>query len=307
MSVNESSLLMELSLASAGLTNSASNSPQTVRHLLAAATDLLQTSSSTPRLDAEILLAHVLHWQRAHLLAEYDFVPSEAQGLAFRKLLARRAKQEPVAYLVGQREFYGINLLVDKRVLIPRPETELVVEQALALALAIKPQQPSFTIADVGTGSGALAIALAKHLPAARLYATDISADALYVAAVNVTRCGLAHQITLLHSNLLSALPRSLDLIVSNPPYMILREVSAPVALYEPRLALDGGPDGLQIYQRLFAQAGAWLRPQGRLVLEIGATQAQAVIDLARAFFPKAKLNVYPDLAQQDRVVTVQT
>lgn len=276
----------------------------TVAAALAWATAELRAASDTPRLDAELLLAHVLGWGRPRTLAERGHALSDSQRSDFRALVARRAALEPVAYLVGRREFYGLDLLVDRRVLVPRPETELLVE--LALRHAQRRGAGPLAIADVGTGSGAIALALAAHLPAAQIYATDISPEALAVAGRNAALHGLAERVRLAQGDLLDALPAPVDLLVSNPPYTILPEISAGVRLHEPHLALDGGPDGLDVYRRLLAQAPAKLRPGGAIMLEIGAAQAQAVAALARQHLAAARTSVHKDLAGLDRAVVIE-
>lgn len=276
--------------------------PTSVPGLLTAAAVTLRSHSPTPRLDAELLLGHVLGWSRARLLAARS-EPLEAEHVAaFQGLIERRATGEPVAYLIGHREFYGLDLLVDRRVLTPRPETELLVEQALAVAAAMAHRAP-LRIADVGTGSGAIAIALAVHLPDAQIYATDLAPEALAVAAANAARHGVAERVTLLQGDLLTPVTERLEIIVSNPPYTILDQIDANVRRHEPHLALDGGPDGLEIYRRLLAQAPRWLRLGGALVLEIGALQGPAVTALVQAALPTARVAVVRDLAGHDRVV----
>lgn len=278
----------------------------TLRHLLNEATRTL-AASSTPRLDAELLLAHVLGWSRSRLLACSDEIPDAAQAAAFEQLVARRAALEPVAYLVGQREFYGLDVQVDVRVLVPRPETELLVELAIGQAQGRATQAQPLLIADIGTGSGAIALALAAHLPQVHIYATDSSRAALEVAAANVARHGLQQRITLLKGDLLAPLPQPVHIIVSNPPYTILSQVDINVYQHEPHLALDGGPDGLALYRRLLEQAPRWLRPGGALLLEIGATQGASVAALVRAAFDRPHIAVQRDLAGHPRVVVAQT
>jgi release factor glutamine methyltransferase len=277
--------------------------------LLAQAAQTLADSSHTARLDAEVLLAHTLGWERARLFAASDHTPTPQQVAAFRQLVRRRASLEPVAYLVGQREFYGLTLQVDPRVLVPRPETELLVELALeqARVRAAANRGHPLRLIDVGTGSGAIALALAHHLPTAVIYATDVSRDALEVAAANLQRHHLHEHVVLLHGDLLSPLTEPVDLIVSNPPYTVLAEIDAGVRRYEPHLALDGGSDGLGIYRRLFAQAPRWLRPGGVVLVEIGATQAAAVAALARAALADSQIVVQHDLAGLARIVVAQT
>ncbi len=284
--------------------------PSPVHALLAAASERLRHASTTPRLDAELLLAHTLGWSRTRLLAERQHTPSETQVAAFESLLARREHLEPVSYLVGHKEFYGLDFVVDRRVLVPRPETELLVERALALAEQKAKDQGqtsghALRIADIGTGSGAIAVALAVHLPDGEVTAVDLSTDALAVAAINIARHNVAERVHLLAGDLLAPLDGQFDLIVSNPPYTIMDEIDEGVRRHEPHLALDGGVDGLEVYARLLAQAPAKLRPHGALLLEIGAWQGQALVALTRATFPDAQVAIYHDLAGHDRVVEV--
>lgn len=283
---------------------SSASAPPTIGHLLADATHLLNATSPTPRLDADLLLAQVLGWSRARLLAQRDSYPTPDQVAAFWQLVQRRARLEPVAYLVGHREFYGFDLLVDRRVLVPRPETELLVELALDQARVASVQR----VADVGTGCGAVALALAAYLPQAQIYATDLSRDALEVAAANLARHGLAQRVVLLQGDLLTPLPVPVDMIVSNPPYTVLGEIDAGVRQHEPHLALDGGPDGLAIYRRLLEQAPRWLRagPGAALLCEIDAPRAAAVRALVQATFPAAEVRIHRDLAGHERVVVAR-
>lgn len=278
----------------------------TISSLLSDACSRLAPSSTTPRLDAELILSHLLGWPRARLLAEREHPVASATAEQFCGLIGRRADGEPVAYIVGHKEFYGLDLAVDRRVLVPRPETELLVELALAAGrrLAAGRDAP-LRVADIGTGSGAIAIALASGLPAALIDAVDISPDALDVAGANVARHGLAGRVRLLHGDLLEPLDGRYDLIVSNPPYTILAEVEPNVLDHEPHLALAGGPDGADLYRRIFAGAPAHLRPGGALLCEIGDWQGELVAGLARAAFPAAEVRVARDLAGHDRIVSV--
>lgn len=273
----------------------------TIQELLRAAAARLSATSTTPRLDAELLLAHALGWPRARLLAERGHTPAAAQAAALEAMLGRRATGEPVAYLVGRKEFYGLDLAVTPATLVPRPETELLVE--IALGEARERWGGRLTIADVGTGTGAIALALAANLPAATVYAVDLSAAALAVARRNVEAHGLAGRVRLLHGDLLAPLPGPVDMIVSNPPYTILAEVEPAVRAHEPALALDGGPDGAAVYRRLAAAAPARLRPGGAVLLEIGAWQGELVAGMLRAALPAAAVAVHKDLAGHDRVV----
>lgn len=282
----------------------AHNQSITIARALHQATQRLRGISDTARLDAELLLAHALGWRRTQVLAEGHEELGQAQLASFQALVERRAARVPVAYLTGSKEFYGLELYVDQRVLVPRPETELLVERALEHARARQGTGP-LLIADVGTGSGCIAVALAANLPRARVYATDISPAALEVAARNAARHQVAGRVTLLQGDLLAPLPEPVDLLVSNPPYTILAEVDEGVRQHEPHLALDGGPDGLDLYRRLLAAAPAYVRSGGALLLEIGAWQGAAVAALARAHFPGADVLVHRDLAGRDRVVSI--
>ena len=282
---------------------------QTVGTLLREATAQLSATSATPRLDAELLLAHVLGWPRARLLAERDDQPTEAQAATFAALIARRTTLEPVAYLVGHKAFYGLELEVTPATLVPRPETELLVELALdevrRREAAVSGQRSAVVIADIGTGSGAIAIALASHLPTATIYATDVSAAALAVARRNVMRHGLSERVRLYHGDLLAPLPGPVDLLVSNPPYTILAEVEPNVFAHEPHVALDGGPDGAAIYRRLVAHLSDYVRPGGAMLVEIGAWQGALMASLLQATYPTATVSVHQDLAGRDRVVRI--
>lgn len=279
----------------------------TLDQALAWASETLRDTSDTPRLDAEILLAYALGRSRIQVLAGLrETVPHDALQV-FRTLVLRRAAREPVAYLIGRKEFYGLEFVVDRRVLVPRPETETLVDAALAWARRRYSSQQSILIADIGTGSGCIAVALAVHLPNALIYAIDLSPDALAVAQQNVERHNVADRVLLLCGDLLAPLPQPVDLLVSNPPYTLLDTIDTGVRLHEPHLALDGGSDGLMVYRRLLAVAPRKVRPGGALMVEIGATQANAVVELVRGAFPTARVAVQRDLAGRDRVVVVET
>lgn len=284
--------------------DSASLQP-TVGTQLQQAVPRLVVSSSTPRLDAEVLLAHTLNVSRAQLIARLSDPLGAPQAALFQAMLERRADGESIAYLVGEREFYGLRFMVNPHVLVPRPETELLVERMLIFA-ADRRSRGQLRIADIGTGSGAIAVSLAVKLPQAQIIATDISADALAVAAANARAHGVAERITFRQGDLLAALDAPVHLIASNPPYTILDEVDADVLRYEPHLALDGGPDGLDPYRRLLADAPTWLLAEGRIGLEIDPRRAAQVYAIALAAFPKAVVSILPDAAGHARVMTVR-
>jgi len=278
---------------------------------------LEQCGCDSPRLDAELLLAHALGLSRARLMAQFDRVLSPAELARYRQLIERRRAHEPVAYIVGHQEFYGLDFYVDRRVLIPRPETELLVEKAIELAgkvgdsgYGIGVSSYPITLADVGTGSGAIAVSLAVHLPQATIYALDSSAEALEVAARNVRHHRVERRVHLLRGDLLSPLPEPVDIVVANLPYVSeveLAELPPEIRCYEPLSALDGGPDGLRHIRRLLAQAREYFRPHGAVLLEIGATQGEAVAELARRHFPTAEIEIARDYGGLDRVVIVRT
>ena len=250
----------------------------TVGRLLTWTTDWLTTKGSeSARLDAEVLLAHVRGCQRILLYTAFDTPVSDAERARFRELVKRRGDGEPVAYLVGNREFFSLPFAVSPAVLVPRPETEGLVVRVIDLC---KPLTAS-RIIDVGTGSGAIAVTLAKHLPRARLVATDISPAALAVARENAARHGVAERIEFLECDLLSA-PQAAgpwDVIVSNPPYVRDDEFDAlprDVRLHEPKGALVAGPTGVEVVVRLAADAVGSLAAGGWLVVEIGPVVAAA-------------------------------
>ncbi len=259
----------------------------------------------SPRLDAELLLGHHMGITRSQLLARLHFTLNEEVEEGYSALVERRALHEPVAYITGYKEFYGLQIRVDPRVLIPRPETEILVEVALAIA-----RQCQAPLAEVGTGGGAVAIALAKNLLSVEIYALDSSPAALEVAEENCRHHGVLDRVSLLEGDLLEPLPQPVGLLVANLPYLSHRELEeAPpeVAEYEPRQALNGGVDGLEQYRRLFAQAPRHLLPSATICLEMGATQAQAISQMAHRSFPGAQVAVVKDLAGHDRVLLIRT
>jgi release factor glutamine methyltransferase len=239
-------------------------------------------SADEAAIDAEVLARHVLGWDRAALIADWRNPAPPHFSEALATLIGRRVSREPVAYITGHREFWGLDFEVTHDVLIPRPETELVVEEALLYAREVR--TPA-TIVDVGTGSGCIAFALAREFPSARVTATDISPAALDVARRNAQRLGVADRVTLAHADLLDRTIGIADLIVSNPPYVA--DADAPslepeVRQYEPPEALFGGADGLEIVRRLLSKGGVHLARDGRLIMEFGFGQETAVLDAAR-------------------------
>jgi release factor glutamine methyltransferase len=257
--------------------------------------------------EARSLLCHLLGWSRAELFTHLRERPAPELEPRFRRLIRRRGRREPNAYIRKQREFFGLDFYVDPRVLIPRPETELLVEEALRLAAGYPPAGP-LLVADIGTGSGTIAVSLAVNLPGATLFATDISSGALEVAALNCRRHGVEDRVHLLRGDMLGPLPHPCHLIVANLPYVPHRELdglSPEVAAFEPREALAGGEDGLDQVRRFLSQAGSRLRPRGSFLLEVGHGQGERVCGLVRESFPGSRVGLLSDLAGIGRLVAV--
>jgi len=268
-----------------------------VREALEGASDALAAAGvDTPRLDAEVLLGEATNWDRARLASNPEASLPEGASRAFAEMVRRRVRREPVAYIVGRKWFRSVELEVDRRVLIPRPETELLVEIAVELAPA--------KVLDVGTGSGAIALAIAKELPDSEVFATDQSSDALEVARSNAERLGLRHQVHLA----VGTAPEEaghLDLLVANLPYVSQREwdtLAPEITEFEPRDALVPGPTGLEAIELLLGEVGALERPPTAIALEIGAGQAETVTgSVRRAGY--VRVETRPDLAGIGRVV----
>jgi release factor glutamine methyltransferase len=270
---------------------------------------LAATRTTTPGLDAEVLLRHVLGVDRTSLFVLLPESISAEALAAFDQLLEERARDVPVAYLTGEREFMGMSFEVGPGVLIPRPETELLVAWAISW-LRARQREPVMVV-DVGTGSGAIAIgiaaAMAPHWPG-RIIAADVSSDALAVAARNRARLDFHQRISFIQGSLLDWLWTPVDLIVANLPYLRPEQLADnPSLAAEPRLALDGGSDGLGLIQALLAGAPRVLAPGGAIGLEIDPSQSNEVVNLAQRTFPGSEVEVLPDLAGLDRHVTVQT
>jgi release factor glutamine methyltransferase len=259
----------------------------------------LATASPSARLDAELLLMYVCALTRTELLTRSETFLSPQQEEYLRLLLARRQEGEPIAYVLGRREFWSLELAVSPATLIPRPETEVLVERALALI----PPDAAYTIADLGTGSGAIAVVIARERPHCRIIASDISAEALAVARKNADRYRL-YNIEFRQGAWFTPLPERLDLVVSNPPYIRDNDphLSTGDVRFEPRPALRGGPDGLDEIRRIAAQATYRLRAGGWLLLEHGFDQKQAVADILRRHRYQY-ITDYRDYSGLDRVI----
>jgi release factor glutamine methyltransferase len=261
------------------------------------------------RRDAEILARAALGWDAADWLTRAREPATPEFQAAFHAAMARRRLREPVAYIAGSREFYGRAFRVTPAVLIPRPETELVVDEALkVLADDRGSGDRTLEVADVGTGSGCLAVTIALETSGTRITATDVSTEALAVAADNARRLSADTRIEFVRTSLLGHAAGRFDLVVSNPPYVSERErftLMPDVRDYEPALALFGGPDGLGVIRELLTAAGQGLRPGGWLIMEIGAGQADVVSAIAAASSPMAVVRVVPDLAGIPRVMVL--
>jgi len=262
---------------------------------------------ATPRLDAEVLLAETLGMDRVGLYTHFD-QPLQTEELArFKKLIRRRLQHEPVAYIIGQREFWSLTFKVTPDVLIPRPETEILVAEALKVFSGPEQTERNFRILEIGTGSGAISVALAKELPAALLVATDLSEKALSIAQENALRHGVHQRIHFLQGDLFHPLAEgsAFELIITNPPYIAhddFPSLPPEVRDFEPRVALDGGKDGLTFFRKVLPRVGEFLRPEGWFLAEIGAGQEQKIRQIAQENREFISCDFVPDLSGIKRV-----
>ena len=280
----------------------------TVRRILDWTTAHLEKhGSDSPRLDAEILLAHSRNCPRIELYTRYNELPSDDERSTMRRLVQRRAQAEPVAYLVGYREFFGLEFQVTGAVLIPRPDTETLVVELLETAQRFSNPR----VLDIGTGSGCIAITTAVNNPSAQLTAIDISPAALDIARQNAVAHQTSERIRFLEGNLFEPLEpgETFDVIASNPPYVTdgeIKTLQADVRRHEPHLALAGGPDGLTIVRQLIEQSSEHLVSNGEIFLEISPEQADTVCDLFNAHGAFTAAKVTKDLAGRARVVNAR-
>ncbi len=283
-----------------------SNELSTLTDLKQHAIDLLtQADIDSPRITAEVLLAHALTTTRSALLARSDMALTPDQLSQFQIDLDRILKHEPLAYVIGHKEFYDLDLLTDARALIPRPETECLVEKAIKLFEA----HPRPTIVDVGTGSGAIAVTLAKHLPNAIVIATDLSADAIDLARSNARKHDVEPRIDFLVGHLLKPILDQVDLITANLPYINDGDwpyLAKTIRGHEPQMAFTGGAHGLDLITEFLIDAPRCIKPQGVILMEIGAYHGDEVSELARQNFPHAKISIEPDYAGLDRLAVIQ-
>lgn len=283
--------------------------PHSVGALLAEAAARL--SADSPQRVAEVLMVEVTELPRTYLRAHPETVLTPKERERFADLVERCARGDPLPYVIRHWEFFGLDFLLSPQTLIPRPETELLVETAIRWAnasSAMRSGHSALTIADIGTGCGCIAVALAVNLPSARVYASDIWPAALTVAETNAHRHQVADRVQFLQGDLLEPLKGPVDVLCANLPYIASDELAAlPAVRHEPAVALDGGPDGLTHIRRLLMQAPRALRPGGLALLEIGASQGAAALRLARQAFPGAGAEVRPDMAGLDRLLVIQT
>ena len=287
---------------------------ETLHAALEAMAMRLAPFSDTPQLDAQVLIAHVLNQPRSWLLAHDDQALNAQQAGSLDDLVRRLEQAEPLPYVIGHWEFFGLDFELTPDVLIPRPETELLLERAIPWLQSS--QRPS--LADIGTGCGCIAVCLAAHVPGAHILATDISSAALEVAKRNARKHRVENQIEFIECDILPHSPSpsqsgmsagvpEFDLICANLPYIPTSKLrTLPIYGREPTLALDGGEDGLAPLRKLLQLAPTYLKPGGRLLLEIEATRGPAALSLAYDAFEEAEIHLYQDLAQQDRLLEIQ-
>jgi release factor glutamine methyltransferase len=275
-------------------------------------TFLQQKGIESPRLDAEVMIAHLLNLRRIDLYARFDQPLTKPELDKYRAMVRDRVARKPVAYIIGHREFWALDLVVNEHVLIPRPDTELLVERAREVLRQRQQAQPGepVRVLDLGTGSGAIALALAKELPEARVWASDLSPQALEVARENARRLGFAERVSFLEGDLFEPVKAAglgpFDVVVSNPPYIPEGDIAGlmpEVGRHEPLLALTPGPSGLEVLRRLAAEAGAWLRDGGSVVCEIAYNQGPSAAEVfSGAGWAEVKI-VKDPLTRQDRAV----
>jgi release factor glutamine methyltransferase len=269
---------------------------------------LAEAEIDSAALDAEVLLRHALQLEQGRLYLRLQERLSPLDQEKFEKLLERRAAREPLAYITENKEFWSLDFIVTPAVLIPRPETELLVELALQWAGGLMGGQ-QVNILDIGTGTGAIAVSLAKHLRKSEVWAVDISSVALGVARANAKRHRVEQRVRFLRADLLEALDAAgvmFDLILSNPPYIRTAELAGlepEIRNWEPLAALDGGADGLDYYRRIIGAAPGYLNESGRMILEIGADLGEAVVDLFACAGCFAPASIHRDYAGRDRAV----
>ncbi len=287
----------------------------TIRNILRWAIDTLKNSNiESPSINAETLLAHVLSCDRIELHTNPDKIINDGDINKYKTLINKRANHVPLQYITGHVEFMSLDFVVDERTLLPRHDTEILVEAALNKIKNRTPSNKTMTVVDIGTGCGNIAISLATNLQNAQVYASDISREALAVAGINIRRRRVADRVHLFHGDLIEAFDGYLDkgnvdLIVSNPPYVReadWNKLEPEINEHEPRDALVGGKDGLCFYKRIIREAPEWLRPEGFLILEVGETQAETIIELIETEGHFENIEITKDLQKIDRIVSAR-
>ncbi len=287
-----------------------------LKDLLDSTVTRLMPLSDTPQLDAQVLLAHIVEKPRTWLLAHTSWVADLRAEKRLEKLVRRLEQGEPLPYVLGHWEFYGLDFHLTPDVLIPRPETELLVESAIGWLRAPRSEETGAQdrmVADIGTGSGCIAVSLAKNVPGIHVLATDISPAAIKVAKSNAKRAKVLSQINFLTCDILPEKMdavsgmRPLDLLCANLPYIPTEKLHRlPIYGHEPALALDGGPDGLDPFRKLFKLVPDWMAPAARILLEVESTRGAAVLSLAYDAFTDASFHLHQDLAGRDRLFEIQ-
>ena len=267
---------------------------------------LIKTGSPDAKLEAEVLIRHVLGIERATFFRDLEEPVTDSDRQHLDDLVVRRLRREPLNYITGFREFYGLSFEVSDSVLIPRQETELLVETVISLARS-RPKH-EIKICDVGTGSGAIAISLAVNLPFAEITAIDISQSALDIADANRRTHGVYNRVALRRGNLLEPVDFKPEIIVSNPPYIPMGDLSLlqPEIQYEPRVALDGGTDGLELIRGLLSQSLDKVSSTGAILFEIDSSQENSARILAREYFPNSHISVLDDLSGSSRAILIE-
>ncbi len=287
----------------------------TIHNILRWAIDILKNSNiESPNINAEILLAHVLSCDRIKLHANPDKIIDNGDIGKYKKLINRRADRVPLQYITGHVEFMSLDFVVDEHTLIPRPETEILVETVLNKIKDRAPSDKTITIVDIGTGCGNIAISLAANLQNAQIYASDISRKTLAVAGTNVRRHRVTDRVHLLHGNLFESFDGHLskgnvDFVVSNPPYVSeadLNKLEPEIKDHEPLKALVGGKDGLCFYKCIIREAHEWLKPEGFLIMEVGETQAETITKLIETEGHFENIESTKDLQKIDRIVSAR-
>ena len=275
----------------------------TVSEALQQAAAAFRVHSASATLDAGVLLGHIMERPRTWIAAHPESRLATKERAGFKRALKEAAAGRPLPYIVGHQEFYGLDFFVNHDVLIPRPETEVLVDLAINW---LKAHPGRRVAADIGTGSGCIAISLAVNLPDLTVYASDISRRALTFAEKNSKLHQVEDRVHLACGDLIRALPETVDVLCANLPYIPGSKLEGlPVARYEPHQALDGGVDGLTFIRRMLAQAPGWVKQGGLMLLEIENDQGPAVINLARMYYPAASIKCHPDLAGLDRVLSI--